>query len=77
MIKWYDVETLGTEAAQLANLSLTIEAAMSSGHPTADTYLGSMSILTTLMHEHANKLNSLMQEELKELRSPNQTEAQQ
>jgi hypothetical protein len=64
MINWQDIEDLGFEAELLTNMALTIEDAMSYGPGTAAEYLRTLSLLRTLLLQHADKLNVLVKAEL-------------
>lgn len=77
MINWHEIEDLGEDAERLATLAATIEDAMAYSPVKAQTYLDSLFLLGTLLHQHADKLNSIVKTELAELsraESPQQAE---
>lgn len=69
MIDWKEVEALGTEAEQLATMAQTVEDAIAYGPFTEKTYHGALSLLTTLIHQHARKIHDVLHTELNELKS--------
>jgi len=68
MIDWQEIEDLSTEADQLATMAQTVEDAIAYGPFTEKTYHGALSLLTTLMRQHAQKINSVLHAEIKDLR---------
>ncbi len=69
MIDWQEIEALGTEAEQLATMAQTVEDAIAYGPFTEKTYHGALSLLTALIHQHAQKINVVLHAELNELKS--------
>jgi len=69
MIDWQEIEELGTEADQLATMAQTVEDAIAYGPFTEKYYHGALSLLTTLMRQHAQKINDVLHTELNELKS--------
>lgn len=79
MIDWHDIEDRGYEAEQLAILATTIEDAINYGPSDAKVYLGSLSLLGKLLSEHARKLNTIAQAEIRltAVKAPKRAEATQ
>lgn len=64
MINWHDIEDLTSEAEQITVLAQTVEDAMNYGPSTPDAYFGALSLLTSLTHTHAEKLELLFKTEM-------------
>ena len=60
MLDYMKIEHLSIEAREIASMSLAIETAITAGIYTTDNYYDALSLLTTLITEHAKKLSLLV-----------------
>ena len=67
MIDWHDIEELGYEAEQLASMAQAIDDAIMYGPSSAEAHQGALSLMIGIMRQHAEKLQSIVGDELKEL----------
>jgi len=64
MINWQEIEDLGTEAEQLATMAQAVEDAIAYGPFTEKAYHGALTLLTSLIRQHAQKIKNVLNVEI-------------
>ena len=67
MINRHELENLGVEAKQLAVTAQAIQDAIFYGTSSCESYFDALSLLTNLMYDHAEKINSIVSADLREI----------